>query len=219
VTQAACPREKEATGPEVAAWRVGAHTPQGVQGIGVMVAPCGRRWRARIVSFPNVIWMVPGGGESVKFLAARQDDALRNAIDFVRHHCVRRGYTMRDELECVGTDSTSVSLAAGNGSVASPRVERRLPVHFGVNRPTMTATTANLSASGLFISTDTPTGDGAFLGLSLELEYCKVPLRAEVAWHRRKTSPGTISGMGLLLIQPPGVYVKYIEHLIGPDDA
>jgi len=184
-----------------------------VQGIGVMVAPCGRRWRARIVSFPNVIWMVPGGGESIKFLAARQDDALRNAIDFVRRHCVTRGYLMRDELECVGSATTSVNLAAGNGVVASPRVERRLPVLFGVNRPTVTAATANLSATGLFVSTDMPPGDGARLGLSLELEYCKVPLRGEVTWHRRKTSPGTISGMGLVLIEPPGVYVKYIKHL------
>lgn len=179
-----------------------------------MVAPCGRRWRARIVSFPNVIWMVPGGGESIKFLAARQDDVLRNAIDFVRRHCVTRGYTMRDELECVSSSAPGpIVLAGGAGVVAAPRVERRLPVHFGINRPTVTAATANLSATGLFVTTDLPPGDGARLGLSLELEYCKVPLRGQVAWHRRKTSPGTIAGMGLLLIQPPGVYVKYIEQL------
>jgi hypothetical protein len=36
VSRAACPRENQATGPEVAAWKVGAHTPRGVQGIGVM---------------------------------------------------------------------------------------------------------------------------------------------------------------------------------------
>jgi len=93
-----CPAQLDATGPEKPRWRVAVETPHGVRGYGVLVAESGARWRSRIVTFPNVLWMVPGGGETLKFMAKTEHDAIRRAVDFIRRHCVSKGYTMRDEI-------------------------------------------------------------------------------------------------------------------------
>ena len=63
------------------------------------------------------------------------------------------------------------------------------------------------------MATRTPLGDGELLGLSLELEHCKVPLRGSVAWHRALRNPSRDRGMGLRLFNPPTVYVDYIRAL------
>ncbi len=213
-TGVACPRQLGATGPETIAWRVAVETPRGARGYGVLLAEAGRRWRARIVTFPNTLWMVPGGGETIKFLAKRKDDALRQAIDFARSHCVDRGYLMRDELQCL--DAPHRRTAARDGSALpprAPRYQRRLPVRFGRSRPTLLGTTENLSETGLFVVTSMPLAEGELLGLSLELEHCKVPLRAEVAWSRGTRQPGRATGMGLALVEPPPVYVDYVRCL------
>jgi hypothetical protein len=211
-----CPTEIDATGPEKPGWRVAVETPHGVRGYGVLVAEAGTRWRSRIVTFPNVLWMVPGGGESLKFIARTEQTAVRLAIDFIRSHCVSKGYTMRDEVQFVATPERRMVAVGGTGLRAgkpAPRFERRLPVRFGRSRPTLLGHTANLSETGLFVATRTPLADGELLGLSLELEHCKVPLRGSVAWHRALLKPPLDRGMGLRLFNPPSVYVDYVRAL------
>jgi hypothetical protein len=210
-----CPRQITATSVERPSWRVNVETPHGIRGYGVLVAECGRRWRARIVTFPNILWTIPGGGRSIKFLARSEAEAVRRAVEFVRRHCVEKGYVMRDELEFVEPSrSRSVVVAnAPSALKAAPRYERRLPVKFGRNRPTFTGETGNLSESGLFVATETPPSRGEMLGLSLELEHCKVPLRGAVVWNRATPNPGRDRGMGLRLISPPPVYVRYVQAL------
>ena len=55
--------------------------------------------------------------------------------------------------------------------------------------------------------------NGEFLGLSLQLEHCKVPLRASVAWRRMLEAQGQDCGMGVRLVNPPTSYVSYIRAL------
>jgi hypothetical protein len=190
-------------------------TPLGARGYGVLVAEAGSRWRARIVTFPNILWMIPGGGESIKFLARSEEEAVREASDFIRQHCTAKGYLMRDELQFVEPLHAADMLGAQGrrpGPVA-PRYRRRLTVRYGLDRPTQVARTANMSASGLFVTTDRPLASGVSLGLVLELEHCKVPLRGTVVWSRSRPQYGHAAGMGLRLIQPPPAYVNYVRAL------
>jgi hypothetical protein len=57
-----CPGELRATGPERHGWRVTVDTPYGFEAYGVLVAPSVELWRARIITYPNVLWMVRGRG-------------------------------------------------------------------------------------------------------------------------------------------------------------
>ena len=211
-----CPTQLGATGPEKPRWRVAVETPHGIRGYGVLVAESGARWRSRIVTFPNVLWMVPGGGETLKFMAKTEDDAIRRAVDFIRRHCLTKGYTMRDEVQFVAPLERKMVVVGGpvdRSAPPAPRFERRLPIRFGRSRPTLLGHTGNLSETGLFVATRTPLSDGELLGLSLELEHCKVPLRGSVAWHRALRNPSLNLGMGLRLFNPPTVYVDYIRAL------
>jgi hypothetical protein len=209
-----CRRQVEATGPERPQWRVSVISPQGVRGYGVLVAEAGQLWRARIVTFPNILWMIPGGGETLKFLSKSEERVTRKAIDFIRQHCVAKGYLMRDEVQFVRPLKRSFVVAGSRVAAQRfPRFDRRLPIRFGHNRPTILGRTVNLSESGLFIETGKPTHDGEQLGLMLELEHCKVPLRGSVAWRRTERHSGLDCGMGLRLVSPPSNYVDYVRAL------
>jgi hypothetical protein len=213
--EAACPRQVLPEEPEKPRWRVAVETPLGVRGYGVLVAKAGPRWVARILTFPNILWMVPGGGEPMKFLAKSEDEAVRRAADFIRRHCVVKGYLMRDEVELVEPWKRG---AAPEGAPeyaikGAPRFDRRLPIHFGRSRPTILGHTANLSEAGLFVATETPLCSGEQLGLLLELEHCKVPLRGGVRWRRDQAVGPLDCGMGLRLVNAPNVYVSYVRAL------
>jgi uncharacterized protein (TIGR02266 family) len=193
---------------------VAVETPHGVRGYGVIVATTDRRWRARIITFPNIMWMIPGGGESLKILARTEDEAVRLAVDFIRRHCVTKGYLMRDEVQFVESMQGHHAVEGRpRVSQGAPRFARRLPVRYGRSRPTIQAYTLNLSETGLFVTTDTPLAQGELLGLSLELEHCKLPLRGSVAWHRSSRDQGRDRGMGLALVTPPDTYIQYVRAL------
>ncbi len=193
------------TGPEKPRWRVAVETSEGIRGYGVLVARADDRWRARIVTFPNILWMVPGGGDTVKFFGRTEDETLRQAIDFVRQHCRQKDHLMRDEVQFLAP--------ARRPPAAAPRYTRRLPVRFGPSIPDLLGYTGNLSETGLFLATVRVAAEGALLGLSLELEHCKVPLRGSVAWSRVGHQPGREPGMGLHLHSPPPVYRQYVQAL------
>ena len=63
-----CPGDLRATGPERHGWRVAVETPLGIEAYGILVAPTHERWRARILTFPNVLWTIPGGAATLKFV-------------------------------------------------------------------------------------------------------------------------------------------------------
>ena len=209
-----CPRSAFTSEPEQAGRRIGVETPRGVEGYGVLLVKSGARWRARIVTFPNVLWMVPGGGESIKFLDRSREGAERGAVDFIRRHCLIRGYTMRDEVQFLRHPTPERRGGDRPASrIVSPRYHRCLPVRFGRDRPVFFGETFNLSESGLFINTDQPMPLGESVGLSVALEYGKVPLRANVAWQRVTNSIHRPPGMGLELLTPPSLYLSYVQAL------
>jgi hypothetical protein len=209
-----CPGEVTPTGPERQAWKVTAETPRGVEGYGVLLAEVGSRWRARILTFPNVLWTVPGGGPgSIKFLGPTPEQAERQAVDFIREHCALRGFRLRDELESFDRPITVL----GDGSLVSPRFTRILPVRFGPAAPRTLGRTGNLSETGLFINTEEPLVPGALAGLLLELEHCKLPLRGSVVWNREAPGRFGPAGMGVKLHGAPETYRRYVQALSIPD--
>lgn len=214
--QGRCPGELQPTGPEREGWKIIAETPGGMQGYGVLLAEVGRRWRARILTFPNIPWVLPGGDGAIKFLGRTPEEAELKAARFIREHCTGNGYTLRDGLELVDSPAVPFAISARPGE-GVPRVAtrfaRQLPVRFGENAPTIVGRTVNLSATGLFVYTDYPLEAGLLAGLLLELEHCKLPLRGSVVWVRRIPGPFRPPGMGLALFNPPTIYQRYIQAL------
>ena len=85
-----CPGDLQATEDERHGWRVNVETPQGIEGYGVLVAPTSGPWRARILTYPNILWLVPGGRATIKFvgdtargilLAGTSDRALGETLN------------------------------------------------------------------------------------------------------------------------------------------
>jgi hypothetical protein len=100
-----CPVEFHATGIERPGWRVELQTPFGRESIGVLLAPSHDSWRARIVTYPNVLWSAPGGRGTLKFVAETAEDAEAKAIRFIEAHLKARRYSQRDGLTAVGAGS------------------------------------------------------------------------------------------------------------------
>lgn len=199
--QGRCPGVLETTGPEMRGWRVTAETSDGLVGYGVLVAETGDRWRSRILTFPKTLWTIPGGAASMKFVGRDESEARRKAVDYIRQHCAQRGFVMHDEIVPVEHDPfTSTRPARATlpetGQPNSDRVPRRLPVRFGRERPTVPAYTANMSPYGLFVATEQPLSEGEIVGLMLELEHMKVPLRASVIWNEPIRSPAALRVWG-----------------------
>lgn len=209
-----CPEPPPLTGSEKQGFRVAAETPRGVEGYGVLLARMGPTWLSRIVTFPNVVWTVPGGRSAIAFRGRTEDEATRQAVTFIREHCRVRGYRMRDELVLSGGEPRPhLVLPDAAAIVRAPRFPRELPVRFGRNRPVVIGRTGNISEGGLFVVTEYPMGTSDLVGLLLELEQGKVPLRGSVVWQCADLEAGRRPGMGIRLLDPPGVYVRYVQTL------
>lgn len=209
-----CPRGVFTTEPEERGWRIAVETPRGVEGYGVLLAPAAGRWRSRIITFPNVLWIVPGGGESMKFLTKSREQAERLAIEFIRRHCLAKGYTMRDDVDYLGAPTPEILTGSQPlQRIVAPRFRYCMPVRFGRDRPVLFGKTFNMSETGLFVHTDQPMAEGEMVGISLAIEYGKVPLRGNVSWHRMTRSTDRPPGMGLKLFSPPSLYVNYVRAL------
>src|SRR5260221_8463718 len=98
---ASCPGELPATGVERPGWRVQVETPFGHEAIGVLLAPSHEQWRARIVTYPNVLWTAPGGRGTLKFVGDTPEQAEARAIQFVEQHVRAKRYLRRDGLASV----------------------------------------------------------------------------------------------------------------------
>jgi len=185
-----CPGELNATGPERHAWRVNVATPRGVEAYGVLVAPSDDLWRARVLTFPNILWLAPGMRGTMKFVGRSADEAGQKAIAFVRDHCRERRYKLRREMVEVVSTGDGAALVTSTQAPAAPRKTRFLPVRFGVAGPTELAGTGDLSETGMFIITDIPIQSGSVVDLSLMLDHDRIALRGAVIWMREEHRAG-----------------------------
>jgi len=206
-----------ATGPERHGWRVNIQTPNGIEACGVLVAPAEDVWRARILTYPNVLWTVPGGRGTIKFVGRTARDAEAAAIAFLREHVHTRGYTMRDEVALVEPDAFDPEAALTGltrpPSPAAPRRIRFLPIRYGVRQITEVAGTGNLSQTGLFIITNAPEDRHTWLNMLLEVDGDNIGLQGLVRWMNRRHRAGRSPGMGVQLKAPPPSYLDYIRSL------
>lgn len=209
-----CPGELRPTGPETPGWRVIVETPFGNEAIGVLLAPSHDVWRARIVTFPNILWTVPGGRGTIKFVGETRADAERRAVEFVSEHVQVKRFLRRDGL-------APVTAAAPRPAAVPPAALRTsshrkatcLPVRFGIDRAASRGTTVNLSDEGMFIGAVDPTDGGRAIHIHLEVNGHTLPMRGLVMWSRRRHEPGRPLGMGVRLTQPPPFYQSFVAAL------
>jgi hypothetical protein len=205
-----------ATGHERHGWRVHVETPHGLQAFGVLVAPCHDAWRARILTFPNILWTIPGGGGSIKFAGSTAEEAERRAIAFIEEHCLERNFLRRDQLDPVEVRAISEEPLPRDEQrrhQASKRKTCFLPVRFGNERTRRKGTTVNLSREGMFIGTPAPLEAGESIRLHLSAGDQMVPLRGIVIWNRRRQEAGRPLGMGVRLVDPAPAYPRFVDGL------
>ncbi len=216
-----CAGEILATAPERHGWRVTVESPSRVEAYGVLVAPCGDRWRARILTYPNVLWTIPGGAVSMKFLAPTPREAEQAAVAFIEKHISRTGISRRDALDPVQVgpfppedraDGRPVAARRTRGAPARRKV-RTIPLRFGPSKPERRAVTANLSETGLFVVTDDPLRRGSPVEIELETEAYSVRVSGTVLWNRRKPELGRLAGMGIRLEPVPALYTQYVRQI------
>jgi len=213
--QASCPGELRATGAERPGWRVHVETPFGHEAIGVLLAPSHDRWRARIVTYPNVLWTAPGGRGTLKFVGDTPEEAEAQAILFVERHVQAKRYLRRDGLAPSGVGVASKPTAGEARPViaAVQRKSRCLPVRFGLERAITRGVTVNLSVEGMFVGVVSPEDGGRSLLIHLDVDGHTLPLRGLVMWNRRRTEPERPAGMGILLSNPPPLYGSFVAAI------
>ncbi|MDH3592511.1 MAG: PilZ domain-containing protein [Planctomycetota bacterium] len=209
---AACPGSLPAAGEERVAWRALADTEDGVVAFGILLdrTPCG--WRSRIQTFPKTIWMLPGERETLKFFAVEAEHALGLAMEFLRLHCRQSARALRN----VQFLEEFLPERLGNFRISPPRhphQELRKPgffdIRFGRHKPSLSGTTRDLSAHGLFVFTANPQDEGQVLRLRLEVGGNQFPLDGRVRWFR----PDCLPGMGLQLEAPSMEYRQIVAAL------
>jgi hypothetical protein len=214
-TREPCPGELLATGPESHGWRVLVSTRTVQEVYGVVVAPCGDRWRARILTYPNILWVSSGGG-SIKFVGKTAADAEAQGIAFVQAHCEARGYRIKQKLPAVRCGSIDPEQAPGSAASAEVRaIERRLRPHvvrYGIGRTKEEAETDNVSEGGMFIRTDRPAAVGTSFQIELQIGGAWLPLQGVVRWIREAGEIGRPAGMGIQVLQPPPRFIHLVRQ-------
>lgn len=172
------------------------------------------RWEARIVTLPNQVWVEPGGGRALTFVADTAGRAQEMAARFIDEDRKARGHRLEQR---VTTDSAE-------GDRPATRHAARYPVTFaqrGALDPaeaqrTHRAETLNLSETGLFIATEAVAPPGALLQIELEPQAPLAPLklRGVVRWTRAQATPECGAGMGISLLNPPADYLELVASLV-----
>lgn len=208
-----CPGELLATGPEAPGWRVNVSTSVGVEAYGVLIAQCGDVWRARILTFPNVLWKAPGIEGTMKFVGGSATEAADHAIAFIRRHCHERGYALRNARSLNPLMTVPGRSIAGRVLGPSPRKIRFLPIRFGSVQASEPGGTGNLSETGLYVITESPFAPGDPLSLLLRLKTDAIDLNGQVIWMTKEHFVGRPPGMGIVLATPPTNYLDYVKAL------
>ena len=212
-----CPGELLASGPERHGWRTKVLAQHRTEIYGVLLAEAGKLWRARILTYPNMLWSVPHGRGTIKFVGKSVREAESRAIEFIKEHCRKRGFKMLEEE--AEADSAPVAAEAavtqqprGGGEV---RHLRSLVIRYGETKADQPGMTADLSRGGLFIAARKLLSQGSTIKMLLSLEGYTVPLRGKVVWVRSAAEPGRPVGMGVQLQSPPNLYTRYVRSLSG----
>ena len=204
-----------ATGPERYGRKLAVLVGVRQEVFGVLVAEAGEFWRARILTYPKMLWSVPGGRGTVKFAAGTPQEAERKALEFIREVCAARKYKILK-----GVPRTPASqVEAERSDVWDPRQAhevrhlQQLPLRFGEAKATEPGETDNLSMGGLCIVTSEPLPPGRKLRIALEIESFTIPLTGKVAWARMRADKHRPAGMGIQLDNPPAMYARYVRKL------
>ena len=204
-----CPGTLLATGPERHAHKFSVAQKDGrLEYYGVLIAEAGDYWRARVFTYPNMLWSVPGGRGTIKFAGPTAKEAETRAIEFLHEHCEARGSTMQEAaLESSAGQAQTVD---DEKLFKEERQPCKVPIRFGTERATQAATTANLSGGGIYLATDKPVEKGQRVRMLLDVQAYTIPLVGTVAWVRVRDEPGKPKGMGVQLHQPPALYQRYV---------
>jgi len=210
-----CPGDLRATGPERHGWRVAVETPHGIEAYGILVAPAHEKWRARVLTYPNVLWTIPGGERTLKFVADTPQEAEAAAASFIEGHIKARGYARRIASDTPESGRYRAEARSGAATAPGPpmRKNRSLPVRFGSGPTLFAAMTGNLSESGLFVATLAPMDPGEGLRVLMQINTGPLGLRGEVVWARRRVVLGRPVGMGIQLASPPEIYRCFVREL------
>ena len=209
-----CPGNLLATGPERHARKFTVTQGKRLEYYGVLIAEAGELWRARIFTYPNMLWSVPGGRGTIKFVGANPAEAEARAIEFLREHCEQREFVMVE----AGDERVPGQVEPEDSDRSVPRRAKevrypcRVQVRFGMDKARRPARTSNLSANGLFVVTNRPVPEGQAICLLFDLEDCALPLIGTVVWVRPE-EPGKPGGMGIQLDRPPALYRGYVEEV------
>jgi len=187
-----CPGQLLATGAERHGWRVSVDTPRGIEACGVLIAEAGGLWRARVLTYPNILWTVPGGQAALKFAADSPQRVERLAIAFIREHYRSLGYRLRDdtsriEPRIIDQEAVLPGLVRPDGQPAQRKI-RFLAVRYGIARITERGGTGNLSETGMFVITNAPENEGTWLNMKLDLKGNAVDMKGLVRWMKRRRS-------------------------------
>ena len=214
-----CLGEVLATEPERHTWRAAFVTPSGKRElVGVLLAPCGRGWRARVLTLPKRLWIVPGTTCTIKFVGETPRDAEGEAREFIEARCAQRGYRAAEEtgltapVESFPSERTEYS----EGLEASRRRVCELPVRFVLdNRPAIEGMVVEASERGLFVASDVTASIGDSIRIQAELDGLSVVMNGEVRTTRSEAqaTPGRPPGLGVALTDPPARYVSYVRRL------
>jgi uncharacterized protein (TIGR02266 family) len=217
-----CPGEVLATGPERHGARLLAETAEGPLVFGTLVAPAGARWRARLLTYPNILWVVRHGG-TMKFMAGTAASAERAAIDYLKAHCKARGFKLRKEVPSVVSGNVDheqqPEVVESNEAQASQRRLQAVRVRYRWEGAMLEAETDDLSECGLFIRTHTPADVGTTIQLRVDMGGFGITLRGVVRWTRPEQEPGRPAGMGLELICPHPRYIHFVRQQEAPDEG
>ncbi len=224
-----CPGELVATGSERYGWKATVQTSTRQEISGVLIAPSGPYWRARIVTFPKMLWSVPGERRTMKFVARSPQAVETLARDYIRKLCEARGFKLSEEPAKVEAGEIPPDEAdrPDPGRARNVRYLHVVDVRFGEDKPTERASTADLSARGMFVVTKKPLPAGRWLRLVLEvvvevgntLNHRTIQLTGRVTWARPKAEGNRPAGMGVQLPNPPAIYVDYVRSLKAPKTA
>jgi len=209
-----CPGELLATDVERHGWRVSVKTGARTEEYGVLIAPSGGIWRARILTYPNMLWSVPGSRSTMKFAGGSAAEAERRARDYVVKLCAQRNFKVSEVNQAPASNAVKSENAEGSaGPEGRTRHLHSIVARFGEEEPVEEGATADLSSGGMFIITNRPLPKGRKLKVVLEMENATLPLLGVVAWIRTRPEEGRQAGMGVELTQPPALYEYYVRKL------
>ena len=216
-----CPGELRATGPERLGRRIQARSSDRVEIYGVLIAEAGDLWRGRVITFPNMLWSVPGGRGTMKFVSKSAAEAEQAAMEYILAHCADRKLAVEEatgEVPCAPIENEVAAVQSPRRG-REPRLLHGLSIRYGEQKATERGRTADLSKGGLCVITDAPLPQGTTLKLILELDAYSIPLTGKVAWSRDVDAPGRPKAMGVQLISPPAMYQRYVRTVVARQEA